>query len=346
MIYNNLEFYNVAELKAVEGVPGFRLQRFPEEVRNSLGHKEHERGRFYSQRSVGCEIRFVTTAKFIRLTLSAVEEDGSIFVYKGNFLHSYHRLKAGVITALHLEEPPKFGEIVPEALEGYAFSSGVWRILCGKDCCMTFHHIDTFGHGVRPPEKKEIPRLRWLAYGSSITFGGDSVLYTNSYVQQAARRMKVDVMNKGIAGSCFCDESIVHYIAGSEDWDFATFELGVNMRGRFTEEEFEQRVKFLIDTVMGKNLNKPIIIIGIYPNGAQYSLNPENVLTKNNVEFVNISRRIVAEKKSSHLHFIEGKDILTDYSGLSTDLLHPSDDGHIIMGENLSREIGKILGDL
>lgn len=343
VIYNHLEFHNVAELEAVDGLPGFRLQRFPREVRNCLGHKEHERGRFFGQRSVGCEIRFVTDARFFRITLSAVEGDGNVFVYKGNFLHSHHPLKAGVVTTLHLEEPPKFGEVKTEALEGYAFSSGVWRLLFGKDCCITFLHIDTFGHGTRPPEKRETPRLKWLAYGSSITFGGDTVIYSNAYVQQAARRIKADVLNKGMAGSCFCDEAMVHYLAENEEWDFATLELGVNMRGRFTAEEYEQRVRYLIDTMLHKNPEKPVIVIGIYPNGAEYALNPENAATRSNTEFNRITEKLVAEKNNPRLYFIEGKDILTDYSGLSVDLLHPSDEGHILMGENLAMKLKAIL---
>lgn len=69
MIYQDIQFHNVAEIETIAGIPGFRLQRFPKEVRNMLGHKEHERGRFYAQKAAGCEIRFVTEASFFRITL-------------------------------------------------------------------------------------------------------------------------------------------------------------------------------------------------------------------------------------------------------------------------------------
>lgn len=343
MIYNNVEFHNVARLENIEEIGGLRLQRFPDEVRNSLGHLEHERGRFYSQIPVGCEIRFITEAKFVRVSLSMLEGDGRIFVYKGNFLHSSHILKAGVITTLHLEEPPKWEEVVNEALSGYSFSSSVWRIVFGKDCCVNFHHIETFGHEIMYPKKNEVPRIKWLAYGSSITFGGNTTIYNNAYVQQTARRLNIDVLNKGIAGSCFCDKCVADYIAKSDEWDLATLELGVNMVGRFEPEEFEQRATYLVKTIIDNNPGKPVAVISIFPNGYLYSKNKESKTLKNNIAFNRILPQIVEEMNNDNLYFIDGKDILTDFSGLSTDLLHPSDHGHIIMGENLSRILKPIV---
>jgi len=346
MIFRNIEFHNVAELEAIPGMGGWRLQRFPEKVRNCLGHKEHERGRFYSQKSVGCEIRFATDAKFVRVSLSAIEQDGTVLVYKGDFFHSFHTLKAGVVTTLHLENPPKFSSVKAECLKGRLFSPNIWRLQFGKDTGISFHHIDSFGHELRPPKEDEMPKLTWLAYGSSITFGGDVLLYSNAYIEQAARRLKVNVLNKGIAGSCFCDEAIANYIADCKEWDFVTLELGVNMRGRFTPEEYEKRVRYLLKKIVEKRPGKPIVAIGIYPNGSLYSLDEENPITRDNLVFDELLKRIVREMDSKYIYYIDGKDILTDFSGLSSDLLHPSDYGHIIMGENLSRILKKLLGDI
>lgn len=346
MISNNLEFHNVAELEVIEGIPGYRLQRFPKVVRDNLGYKGQELGRFYSQCSVGCEIRFVTDAKFVGIALSTVEGEGSVLVYKGNFLHSYHRLKAGNITTIYLQEPHIFGEVFPDVLEGYTFSPVVWRLLFDKNCCVIFHYIDTFGHDIRPPIEGEIPKVKWLAYGSSITFGGDCNLYSNSYVQQTARRLGVDVLNKAIAGACFCDESIANYIAQTDEWDFITLELGVNMREKFSVKEYEKRISFLLDTIMKENLDKPIVVIDIYPNGAEYFFEQENITKKHNKEFNIITQKVVEERGRDELFFINGNKILTDFSGLCIDLLHPSDDGHILMGENLSKELNFIVKKL
>lgn len=346
MIYNNIEFHNVAELEPNGGMSGLRLQRFPRNVRNSLGYLENEVGRYFSQVSVGCEIRFVTDAKFVRVSLSALEADGTVFVYKGNFLHSVHKLNAGTVTTLHLEEPTGFAEIVPENLDGYSFSSNTWRLLFGKECCITFHNIEAFGHEIRYPEENEVPGLKWLAYGSSITYGGNTTIYNNSYIQQTARRLNIDVLNKGLAGSCFCDDQVSSYIAENKEWSLLTLELGINMVGNFGPDEFEQRAGNFIKRIIDKNPDKPVAVISIFTNWAVFSKYSENKLVKNNKAFNEILQKLVENSNNKNLHFISGKDILPDFSGLSTDLLHPSDHGHITMGENLAKILKPILNTI
>jgi hypothetical protein len=150
MIYKNIEFHNVVELQRLEELPGLTLQRFPLEVKNKLGYKGDERGRPRTHNSVGCEIRFVTDAKTVRVFLSALYGEGEVLVFKGNFFHSKHHLKEGVITTLQLEEPQKLALVKPEAFQGNAFCKDVWRIFFCFGYCAVYHGIDTFGHEIRP----------------------------------------------------------------------------------------------------------------------------------------------------------------------------------------------------
>ncbi|NMA83561.1 MAG: hypothetical protein GX962_06835 [Epulopiscium sp.] len=62
-----------------------------------------------------------------------------------------------------------------------------------------------------------------------------------------------------------------------------------------------------------------------------------------NNTFTNISKMVVEEMNNKNLHFIYGDEILTDFSRLSTDLLHPSDYGYIVMSENVSKILRRIL---
>ena len=80
LIHDHLAFHNCEELEPVQGLAGLRLQRFPAAVRDSLGFKSHSRGRFFSHRASGCEVRFVTDGKFVRLSLSAIERDAEVIV--------------------------------------------------------------------------------------------------------------------------------------------------------------------------------------------------------------------------------------------------------------------------
>ena len=90
----------------------------------------------------------------------------------------------------------------------------------------------------KKPGEDEKPRRRWLAYGSSITNVG------SWYVHHAALRLLADVFNKGMCGSCLCEPEVAGWLPSCESWDFATLELGVNMRGGFSAMEFEKRARF------------------------------------------------------------------------------------------------------
>jgi len=188
-----------------------------------------------------------------------------------------------------------------------------------------------------------VPKVRWLAYGSSITHGSGALVYSNAYIQQAARSLKVDVLCNGLGGACLCEKEMADFLASRGDWDFITVEIGVNMRGCFTAKEFEKRAEYLISTLLDKNPEKPVIIITIFPNWTDHSLNEDQSVVERNKKFNEILREIHARLNHKQLYMIEGADVVTDFSGLSCDLLHPSESGHIMMGENLAERLKSIL---
>ena len=108
LIHDQIAFHNVEELKMIPECSGLRLQRFPAAVRDALGFKTHYRRRFFSHRVTGCELRFVTEGKFLRMMLSALYADAEVIIYRGDLAYSRHLLKSGVMSTLFLEEPPFF----------------------------------------------------------------------------------------------------------------------------------------------------------------------------------------------------------------------------------------------
>lgn len=342
LIYDQIAFHNVEELEAVPGCCGLRLQRFPAVVRGALGFKDHSRGRFFSYRATGCELRFVTEGKFFRLAVSALEADAEMIVYCGERAHSRHFLKAGVVSSIFLEEPPFFSQVDPAMLRQRRFAPQVWRITFNQDAVILYHHLDAYGHKVRPPLKDETPSITWLAYGSSITFGGNVLFAPNAYVQRAALILGVDVLNKGLPGSCMCESAMADYIA-SKYWNFATLELGVNMTEHATPEEFRQRACALIDKVHSSNPERPIFAIDIYPNRADYFLDRNHVSSRMTSQFRESVRNHVSALNHPMLRHIPADFLLDDSTGLTVDLLHPSDEGHLAMGENLARILGDFL---
>ena len=349
MLWENIMFHNVAELEPAPGGSGRALQRFPRKVREALGRGTQQRGRFMAQASTGCELRFVTSAEHIRITLSATVEAGDILVYHGDYFHSVHRLAPGVMHTLQLDKPGRLAAAGRETLPAGRFSPDVWRIVISRNYTaglgfqVVFHDLDTMGHPVRPPSPDDLPGRTWLAYGSSITHGSGAVLHHSSYVQQTARRLGADVWNKGIGGACFCEPEMADYLMTCGDWEVATLELGVNMRGLFTADEFEARAAYLIEGMLRQHPNKPLILLTMFPNMDDIKQAEVSEMSAANKQFNERLRQIYRRLDHACLHLVDGHQLLPDLSGLTTDLIHPSDYGHTLIAERLAQTMETIL---
>ncbi|TLS53430.1 lipase [Paenibacillus antri] len=333
MIRNGLYFHNAAELD--EGaLPGaLQLQRYPRAARHALG----ERGRWVAEEATGCELRFATDAEHVRVTIFS-EAGGDIAVYKGGLQHSLHRAEAGVVKTLHLERPARMDAVDRGRLLASGFAPEVWRVVFGR-LPVALLRVHTFGREVRPPRADEMPTLRWLAYGSSITHGHGA--YPHSYIDHAARRLGVDVLNKGLSGSCWCEKEAIDFIASCDDWDFATLELGVNMRERFEPETFERRARYAFERLRARHPKKPLFALTVFPN---FATEAESVSGARERAFNDIVRREVDRLGDERLALIEGGDIAADLGDLTCDLIHPGTYGNVRMGERLAERIGRTLG--
>lgn len=334
MIDHSIEFHNVDHLEAVEGMGGQRLCRFPRGLSRSLGVLKNKNARFRADRVHGCELRFVTESGYFDVALTAVEQDIDVLIYKGDLLHKKEVLKAGVCTVLHVEAPPVYETVNKELLTGNQFAPWIWRLQFGMNGAVYFHYIDTYDTSLRPPKKEEKPEVLWAAYGSSITCGSVTNLYSNSYINQAAVRLGWDVMNKGLSGSCFCEKEVADYLAGLSV-DVLSLEIGVNMVMFFEKVETRKRVEYLLDTLK-KSPARHIFVIDMFPNKGLIALDQDSVYYRHYRSFKEIVRQTSSAIKDQRFHLIQGEDVVKDLTYLSTDLLHPSDNGHIRMGINLA----------
>jgi len=125
-------------------------------------------------------------------------------------------------------------------------------------------------------------------------------------------------------------------------WDFATCELGVNMRSIYTPEEFEQRAEYLIDRFC--SIGKPVCIISVFPNWNSPGVCLKaGIYTEHEQAYNTILADLVKKRTAENLHFIPGETVLTDFNGLSGDLIHPTAYGHAEMGFNLASILSETL---
>lgn len=333
---DSIEFHNAHAEPRSDGT--LQIARYPEAVRHEL----NDRARMIGADSCGAEIRFVSDAPALRITLSCENFGVEVAIYRGAFEISRQRLSVGTPTPILLEAPEAFSRSQRDALAKGGFSPDVWRIVFGRGNYL-LHRIDRFGFNIRPPKIEETPAIRWLAYGSSITHAT-----LDGYPLHAARLLHCDVYNKGLSGSCHAEPAAADYLgqlAADKSMHLITAELGVNMRTTYSDAVFRERAEYLVKSLRNSNPNTPIALITSFTNNQHYTNNPGNAVATRQGEFDNSLRQIVEQANDSKLHLIEGTEILTDYTLLSADLLHPTRSGQALMAHKLADKIQAILGN-
>lgn len=333
---SDYELHNIWELDAETGYPGPLVRRLPRSVAEQLAN-----GARVAEDAALSEVRFVKERGH-RLAVCLTSLEGSdLFVYRGDFLFTHVRLPAGALYRLVLDDeslPLKLWR--PEALAPRRFSPAVWRVCL--DGPTLFHGVDRMGCVLRRPLPEEKPARRWLAYGSSITQGFSPVTRQQCYVAQTARRLGVDVVNLGLSGSCHVEPVMAEHIAARDDWDFATLELGINVRFLLTPQEFEARAREFLRILTAARPGKPVVLFTLFPNIGDYLIEPDEGARRGRA-FNAILRQIAADFAGRSVHLIEGADILTDLSGLTCDLVHPGTEGHTEMAQNLAERLRSII---
>ena len=79
--------------------------------------------------------------------------------------------------------------------------------------------------------------------------------------------LEAQVFNLGMGGSCFLEPQIADFIAGRDDWDFASFELGINMVMSGPNAVFAGKVNYLLDRVTSRHPGKLLFLITIFNTG-------------------------------------------------------------------------------
>jgi hypothetical protein len=328
MIYRNVELHNVAETQTVDG--GERLQRVPESVRKHLNEAAQQRVLF----PANCEIRYVCDSQKSRVTLSSEGETYAV-VFFGSFDSRQRHVIGRTPVTIDICPAANLEQLDRRWWAGQPFSPRVCRIIFGgrRRDPVIVHDIEA--EGIRPPNADEVPALRYLACGTSITQGVDAEAAHLSYVAQTAWHLGADCINLGVGGSCYCEREFADYIAGRTDWNIATLALSVNMQS-FALDEFSKRVNYIVNTVAGADTARPVACITLYPYFRDWGIDDSIAHPDHKPEdYRQELRDAVARCPHPNVHLIEGPDLLKNIGGLTADLIHPSDNAMIEIGRNL-----------
>ncbi|MEM9296305.1 MAG: SGNH/GDSL hydrolase family protein [Planctomycetota bacterium] len=333
MQWKTLRLTNCAELTDVPG--GVRPQRYPEAVRSALG----QTGQNNAVKPSNLELRWVAEdfANGAEITLAS-EGVTRLTAFFGSFVHAGNwRVGPGEPVTLRVAPVQGYLESIDRLPSSGGFDPRVARLMCLGD---PVHLIDLRG-AVRPPADHETPARRLLAYGTSITHGNAATAPHLTYPAMLARRLGVDLINLGLGGSCLCEPEVADYIAARDDWDLAVFALSVNMANqRFTVETFRDRVSNVIHRAARAHPDKPIFCVTLWPYFADVTPEMARNAKADPAVFRQALRDAVNACPTGNVTLLEGPDLLADFAGLTTDLLHPSDLGFIEMAGRLADAIG------
>jgi len=337
MQWNNLDLHNCADLTDVPG--GVRPQRYPEPTRLALS----EGGQLRALRPANVELRWVAEdfPAGVKITLAS-EEHTHVTTLFGDYIQEPRRMIGPEPVTFRVAPSERFVHAIDRLPTGSPFDPRVSRLMFGNG---PVHLIDVKGDA-RPPAASQLPAKRLLAYGTSITHGTASTAPYLAYPAQLARRLGMDAINLGLGGACLCEPEAADYIAARDDWDVAVFALSVNMIGHgFSVDDFRDRVANVVHKAAAAHPQNPIFCVTIWPYFGDIDHSAQPNATAPPEQFRRALRDAVDACPTDNVHLLEGPDLLTDFAGLTTDLIHPSDLGFVEMAERLTNAIRPRLGE-
>lgn len=352
-------FVAVRSGEALTVTSPIRTQRTPESVRVQL----NDHGQFRMTDTAGIEIRFVSDGP-VTLTLSANHDwpARALSLFHGDMKMSNLPVALSTEpTTVTLKRAERLQRVLDRLEEGgesaayarrlnWTFSPYVTRLrLPWEGGPITIHNVEVeAGVSCRAPHADELPRKCMISYGTSITHGAIASQPELTYPALTAYHLGVDHINLGSGGSAHCENAMADYIAGRDDWDFATLALSVNMQA-FEQAEYRSRLSYMVKTVAAAHPTKPVFAITLWPyfrdlGVADGGTSPGDIKSPAEEEQKALRMRqdlrdVVHAAGQANLHLLEGPELFGPMSGLATDLIHPSDLGMIAMAHNLAAAI-------
>lgn len=312
MINNNIILHGINEINE----DGY-LNRFKTDLKNHLS----EKGKSISQYLNGQEIRFIILGE-VKISLES-NDDIFCMIYYGDFQYDFKVIKNNEELILN----PIYNELELLKIKGARFNPTLVRILL-KGSNIKLKYLKGL---YKLPSESDYPKLKYLAFGTSITQGHKAILPDLTYPNIIANNINFDLLNYGMSGCCFLEKEICDFIADT-NCDLYTLCLSVNMVGNnYTVLEFEKRLKYLLEKLKGKK----VVLMSILTNYRDVNIDR----LKGDLKITN-EYRLVLEKYSIlySFPFLDGTKALS-FNNLTYDLLHPGNYGMIEIAYNLLKKI-------
>jgi lysophospholipase L1-like esterase len=186
------------------------------------------------------------------------------------------------------------------------------------------------------------PQRRWLAYGDSITEGWGASAPGRTWLATAARRLDLEAVNFGYAGSGRGELVVAEAMAGVPA-DVITVAFGTNCWGMiaFSEELLAATVRAFVASVRVGHPHTPIVAVSPI-------VRPDAETTPNRLGVTLAGLRAAYEravlslgKADAGITLVRGGELVT--AGQLADGIHPDDAGHAALAAVVGPAVGAAL---
>ena len=288
--------------------------------------------------TAGCRVRFSTNSQFIILRA---------YTSKTERHHLFTPLAAAGFD-LYADDPETecstyYGPFVPResSPDGYVtricFPDRRMRYLTIyfplhswlSNVELGFEPTATVGEGMK--YKNSLPVV---FYGSSITQGVSASRSGNTYAGMISRRLNINYLNLGLAGSCRAEEPVIEYLTTVPMSAFVCdYDYNAN-----TCEYLQATHRRLYEAIREKNPTLHYIMLS-RPN---FSVDPVGNAKRRDIILETF--RYARESGDKNVYFIDGEGFFKgDYEDCCTvDAVHPNDLGFRLMAESIGCTLGKL----
>lgn len=338
MEYKNIEIHNIGQIVTKE--QGVTWLRVPLSVVESL---EGDTGKSMAKNAIGVELRFVIRSGQAKITLRSLSDPRfltTLHTFYGGLQGGWdgHEMNSRISTEpteLTFSRLTNLETLRKMSLQGKSeWDPEVVRVVLERGEI----EILSIEGDVAPPKKHQLPSKTLLTYGSSITHGSNALSISNAWPSVVAHRLRMDLINLGMAGSCRMEPKMVEHIASlgeADQWHMAILELGINVLD-WTESKIRERVEYTLLQVAGRNPDKPIVVISPFVSFDDFKQQG------NAARWRRILSEIASEGKYPNVQTIDGLDLLEDMSLISADEVHPSIHGMQQIADRLYERLARL----
>ena len=326
MEYLDLDLHGIAELIDIRGRKV--MSRYPASVNQAIGHTT-------AYQLTGTEIRLVPLEDcYLTLESMGRRHATRVLVYYGNMMYpeEIHFEKETTIPILMARfNDINLSEKFPHK---HGFSFNVVRVVIFSENVL----VRSIHGKHRIPLSSEVPPLKMMSYGTSITQGYSPTAADLTYPNILARWVDADLSNYGLAGNCMCEPEVTDFLKTSGKYDLIVLELSVNMLANgISTEEFVRRVSYLLTEITTYQPDALILCLGVLPFYGDYGMkSPRDTIVSTAHDYRCALESIIEAIPNNKLFYIDPMTALS-MENLTTDFIHPGNFGMIEIAMRLKQ---------